>query len=86
MSEFTNDQLKTYLIQALGGDDEGDDIANAETSASLRELGVDSLAIIDTANRLERDLKIKFPEGAISRLDNIAEFVALVNSLTEVKE
>lgn len=86
MSKFTSTQLKTYLIDALGGDDEGGEITNATDSASLRGLGVDSLAIIDASNRIERDLKVKFPEGTISQLDNIGEFVQLVNSLTGAEE
>lgn len=75
---FTLVDLKKHIFVALGEDDDID-LTDATSSDDLRDLGVDSLAVIDAAGRIEKDLHIKFPEGATSSIDTFGEFLAVVH-------
>lgn len=74
---FTLVDLKKHIFIALGEDDDIN-LTDATADDDLRDLGVDSLAVIDAAGRIEKDLHIKLPEGATSSIDTLGEFLAVV--------
>ena len=61
MAEMTLDDLRGFLMRAVGEDDSVDlsgDILDSE----LTDLGFDSLAVIDTTSKVEQHYGIKLPE------------------------
>ncbi|TCJ89879.1 SRPBCC family protein [Nocardia alba] len=74
----TEDDLKTCLQQAVGGDDDID-IDTADLDTDLVELGIDSLAKIDALGRLERQFGFRFPEGSADVIDTIRNFLTVAN-------
>lgn len=76
---FTLDDLKRHIFIALGEDDDID-LSDAAADDDLRDLGVDSLAVIDATGRIEKDLQIKFPEGATSSIETFGDFLTVVHS------
>lgn len=78
MAELTIDELKGFLLRAVG-DDESIDLSGDILDANLTELGFDSLAIIDTTSRLEQHFKIKLPESETSGIETPRNFLDLVN-------
>lgn len=47
---------------------------------SFEELGYDSLALLNTVGRIERDLRIKLPEGVVTESGTPGELLDLVNA------
>lgn len=80
MENLTEDKMKAFLAAAMGDDDDIN-IEAADLDDSLANLGVDSLAIIDVSNKIEREFGIKFPEGSTADIDSMGEFLALSNKL-----
>ncbi|MFD3735160.1 acyl carrier protein [Streptomyces sp. NPDC058632] len=78
MSELTLDELKDFLLRAAG-EDESVDLTGDILDARLVDLGFDSLAVIDTLNRLERHFGVKLPEEATTDVETPADLLAIVN-------
>lgn len=75
---FTLDDLKKHIFLALGEDDDIN-LNDAAADDDLRDLGVDSLAVIDAAGRIEKDLQIKIPEGVTSSIKTFGDFLTVVH-------
>ncbi|MFF1902831.1 acyl carrier protein [Kitasatospora sp. NPDC058218] len=78
MAEMTLDELKGFLLQAMGEDDSLD-LSGDILDTGLTELGFDSLAIIDTTNKVERHFGIKLPESEASDIETPRDFLDVVN-------
>jgi acyl carrier protein len=48
---------------------------------SMKDLGANSLDIVEVVSRTMRELKIKVPRAELSRLDNIDELVDLLHEV-----
>ena len=65
MSEFTEDDLKRILREGAGAD-EGIDLDGDIADTPLTELGYDSLALLETTSRIEREYGIRLGDEAIT--------------------
>lgn len=79
-SEFGIHDLRRILTEGLGVDDAvdlNDDILDTEFEA----LGYDSLAILETAGRVEREYSVSLDESALLDALTPRMFIDLVRSL-----
>ncbi|MFG3254476.1 acyl carrier protein [Streptomyces sp. NPDC048172] len=79
MSELRLAELTTIMRECLGEEEdtalEGD-IADVD----FGDLGFDSLAVLETVSRVERELKIKVPEEELAQAQTPAAFLKVVNA------
>lgn len=69
------DILKKY-IEDTAADDV--DVAELETSKSLRDLDINSLDTVDIISRSMRELKVKVPRAELARAESIDGVVDLL--------
>jgi act minimal PKS acyl carrier protein len=77
--EFTLDDLRRILREGAGTDDSIDldgDIADAEFTA----LGYDSLALLETGTRIEREYDIRLGDAAMTDAVTPGELITIVNA------
>ncbi|MEU2428114.1 acyl carrier protein [Streptomyces sp. NPDC007861] len=85
MAEFTLDDLKR-ILRAGAGVDEQTDLDGDIADTPLADLGYDSLALLETATRIEREYGIQIPDGDLEHRQTPREAVAYVNArLAEVQ-
>ncbi|GAA3990711.1 acyl carrier protein [Thermobifida alba] len=83
MTELTLDHL-IQIMRECAGEDTDAALGADSAHVDFDELGYDSLAVMEAAARLERDLGIALPEEEIAEVRTLAAFVALANRrLTE---
>jgi len=75
---FTVDDLKRIMGQCAGVD-ESVNLDGDISDVSLDELGYDSLALLETASKVEREYGLKLPDELLGNVVTPAEFVAFVN-------
>ncbi|PSL46011.1 act minimal PKS acyl carrier protein [Saccharothrix carnea] len=78
-AKFTIDDLKRILREGAGTDETVDldgDIAGSD----FEELGYESLALLETGSRIEREYGISLDEDALADARTPAALVDLVNS------
>jgi acyl carrier protein len=63
--------VKKHLIEAVDGLDE----KTIEPSRSMKDLGANSLDIVEVVSRSMRELKVKVPRSELSKLTNIEGLV-----------
>ncbi|MGQ4614394.1 phosphopantetheine-binding protein [Nocardia sp. R7R-8] len=76
---MTITQLRQILVDCAGGEDLaelGGDIATVE----FEELGYDSLALIETAARIQREFGVTIPEEELVEVKTPQELVDIVNT------
>jgi act minimal PKS acyl carrier protein len=79
MSTFTLDHLKV-IMQECSGVTEGKTLDGDILDQPLRELGYDSLALLEIASRIQRDYSLDVPDEAIDAMKNPRAILAYVNS------
>ncbi|MEV5903039.1 acyl carrier protein [Streptomyces sp. NBC_00015] len=78
-TEFTLPDLRTILLEAAGTDEDVDldgDIADLD----FQDLGYESLALLETAGRIERAYGISLDEEAFTEARTPRALIDLVNS------
>lgn len=70
--------VKTYLVDAV--DDLDPD--RIDTAQSMKDLGANSLDIVEVVSRTMRELKIKVPRAELSKLENIDGLVDLLHDVS----
>ncbi|MET8896967.1 acyl carrier protein [Streptomyces albogriseolus] len=78
MRQFELDDLKA-LLRECAGEEEGVDLDGDVVDVPFAELGYDSLAILQTTGRIERDFDIALDEEALDEADTPRAYVDLVN-------
>jgi minimal PKS acyl carrier protein len=78
VSELTIDQLKQIMLRCSGVDD-GVDLSGDITDEQFRELGYDSLAVLEMASQLQREYKLEIPDEAIEELNSPGDVLRYVN-------
>jgi acyl carrier protein len=68
--------VKTYLVDAV--DDLDPDAINP--ALSMKDLGANSLDIVEVVSRTMRDLKIRVPRAELSTIENIDGLVDLLHN------
>ncbi|MFI6896649.1 acyl carrier protein [Streptomyces sp. NPDC050256] len=79
MAEMTLDELKGFLLRAVGEDDSVD-LAGDILDQGLTDLGFDSLAVIDTTSKVEQHYGVKLPEEVASGVTTPRELLDAVNN------
>ncbi|MFJ9185163.1 acyl carrier protein [Streptomyces anulatus] len=75
---FTIDDLKSILREGAGAD-EGVDLDGDILDAEFDALGYESLAMLETAGRIEREYGISLDEEIFADARTPRELIALVN-------
>ena len=78
MAELTIDELKGFLLRAVG-EDETIDLSGDILDAPLADLGFDSLAVIATTSALEQHFQLKLGDDDASGLDTPKDFLDVFN-------
>ncbi len=84
MARFTLDDLKQAL-RAAAGEDESVDLDGDILDTEFGELGYDSLAILETASRIERGFGVQLPEDEVGNQQTPREFIDFVDSILQEK-
>ncbi|MEV3993917.1 acyl carrier protein [Streptomyces sp. NPDC049837] len=69
----------TALLRECAGEDEGVDLDGDILDVPFIDLGYDSLALLQTTGRIERDFDLVLDEEAIDEADTPRAYLALVN-------
>ncbi|MDF3299887.1 acyl carrier protein [Streptomyces tropicalis] len=85
MAEFTLDDIRR-ILRASAGVDEQTDLDGADfADTPFADLGYDSLALLELANRIEREYGIDIPDGDLAHTQTPHEALAYVRArLAEV--
>ncbi|GAA3438514.1 acyl carrier protein [Kutzneria kofuensis] len=78
MPELTLIELLA-LLRACAGEDESHDLTGDVLDTPFAELGYDSIALLETTSRIERDYGVELSEDAVAQVLTPAEFLELVN-------
>ncbi|WP_433170079.1 acyl carrier protein [Actinoallomurus sp. CA-150999] len=78
MRDFTIDDLKR-IMRAAAGEDETLNLDGDILDVAFDELGYDSLALMETASRIERELGIALPEEELAEVTTPAGYLDFVN-------
>ena len=78
MTAFTIAEL-IRVLHECAGTDEDVDLDGDILDRTFEDLGYDSLALLNTAGRLERDLAIKLPDDAVSKVETPRQLLEEVN-------
>lgn len=78
MSEMTIADLRRILTECAG-EDETVDLAGMISETPFRELGYDSLALMETAARIKQEFGVEIPDEDIIEVDTPGAMLALVN-------
>jgi act minimal PKS acyl carrier protein len=78
-TEFTIDDLRRIIREGAGADEDtdlGGDIEHIEFTA----LGYDSIALLETGTRIEREYRIKLSDAVVNEAATPAKLIAVVNT------
>ncbi|GAB3888124.1 acyl carrier protein [Kibdelosporangium lantanae] len=78
MQKFTMADL-VRIMRAAAGEDESVNLDDHVLERSFSDLGYDSLAVMETASRVEREYGVALPEETMAALETPTEFVDVVN-------
>jgi act minimal PKS acyl carrier protein len=78
MEKIGLDDIK-QIMRECAGEDEGVDLDGDIADRGFDELGYDSLAVLETASRIQRRFAITVPDEDIALLTTPGQLVAYVN-------
>ncbi len=73
--------IKSVVIKHLGDSVDGLDPDNVDTSLSMKDLGANSLDIVEVVSCSMRELKVKVPRSELAKLENVDQLVELLHSV-----
>ncbi|MDX2546546.1 acyl carrier protein [Streptomyces sp. WI04-05B] len=79
MSPFTLTDLKRILLEGAGSD-EGVDLDAEILDMEFEQLGYESLALLETGSRIEREYAIALDESALADATTPRALIDLVNT------
>jgi act minimal PKS acyl carrier protein len=77
--QFTLDDLKRILLESAGAD-ESVDLDGDILDRRWDELGYESLALLETGSRIEREYGITFDETAVTEAETPRALLEIVNA------
>ncbi|MBX3273076.1 MAG: acyl carrier protein [Sandaracinaceae bacterium] len=77
--------IKNVVLKHLGDSVEGLDPATVDTSLSMKDLGANSLDIVEVVSSSMRELKVKIPRSELAKLTNVDELVDLLHEVAAAK-
>lgn len=78
MTKLTIDDIRRVLVECAGGD-EASKWTGDVSALDFDELGYDSLALMETATRLQLDYGVHLPEDEIAEVRTPGELLDFVN-------
>jgi minimal PKS acyl carrier protein len=78
MANFTMADL-VRIMRAAAGEDESVCLDGSILDVPFSDLGYDSLAVMETSSRVEREFGLSLPEEAMGSIDTPKEFIDFVN-------
>ncbi|MGQ4730225.1 MULTISPECIES: acyl carrier protein [Streptomyces] len=78
MAQLTLDALRTILI-ACAGEDDGIDLSGDILDVTFEDLGYDSLALMESASRIEREFGVSLSDDDIDETLTPRRLLDLVN-------
>ncbi|OKI07326.1 actinorhodin polyketide synthase [Streptomyces sp. CB02923] len=78
LKNFTIDDLKRILLEGAGAD-ENVDLENDILDTDFEALGYESLAILETGARIEREYAITLPDELLTEAANPRDLIHAVN-------
>ena len=78
MNRITIDDVRRILI-ACAGDIETAELHGDISALQFEDLGYDSLALMETAARIEQEFEVRIPEERITEVRTPQELLDLVN-------
>jgi act minimal PKS acyl carrier protein len=82
--QITVSDLGAIMRQCAGEDEDGVPLEQAPDEP-FGNLGYDSIALIETFGKIERDYGVELRDEKVGRIDTARELVELVNSLLQLK-
>ncbi len=83
---MTRDEVFEVVKENLADILEDVDVENIDPDRSMKELGANSLDIVEVVSCSMRDLKVKVPRSKLNELNNITELVDLLHQVVLEKE
>lgn len=77
--------IRKVVLKHLGDSVEGIDPETTDTSLSMKDLGANSLDIVEVVSSSMRELKIKVPRADLAKLHNVDELVDLLHEVASAK-
>lgn len=74
--------VKRHLVDTV----EGIDAAQVDPAKSMKDLGANSLDIVEVVSCSMRELKVKIPRAELNKLTNIDELVDLLHKTVQEKQ
>ena len=71
--------VKKYIADAI----DDIDLDNLDSSQSMKELGINSLDIVEVVSRSMRELKVKVPRSELNKLENLDGLVDMLMQAVE---
>ncbi|MEV7562757.1 acyl carrier protein [Streptomyces sp. NPDC048331] len=75
----------TRLLLECAGEDEGVDLNGDVLDTLFLDLGYDSLALLQTTGRIEREYEIRLDEEAIDGAETPRQYLELVNRVLSAR-
>lgn len=79
-------QIRSVVIKHLGDSVDGLDPDKVDTSLSMKDLGANSLDIVEIVSCSMRELKIKVPRSQLAKLENVDQLVDLLHEVSNEKK
>ncbi|QKW21662.1 acyl carrier protein [Kitasatospora sp. NA04385] len=79
MSQMTLDELTT-LLRECAGEDESVDLSGDVLDTPLDDLGYDSLAVLQTTGRIEREYDIELAEDTVAEAHTPRLLLEFINA------
>ncbi|MFE6049464.1 acyl carrier protein [Kitasatospora sp. NPDC056446] len=77
MSEFTVDDLRRIMREGVG---ERDGLLDGDIlGLGFADLDIDSLALLETATRIEREYDVSLPDSVVTEAATIGRLLEMVN-------
>ncbi len=83
MAQFTLNDL-TAIVHECSGVTDGQTLDDASLDQPLRELGYDSLAVLEIASRIQREFSLSIPDEAIDQMTTARAIIDYVNDSLSV--
>ena len=74
---MTRDDIRTVVLRNIGQIIEGADGKEIREEMSMRDLGADSLEIVEVVSRSMKELRIRVPRTELSTAKNLGELLDL---------
>ncbi|WP_030997653.1 acyl carrier protein [Streptomyces sp. NRRL F-5630] len=79
MSQQMQLENLTTVLRECAGESENADLSERALDISFTDLGYDSVAVLETTARIERDYGIALDDEAVSEAETLRQYLALVN-------